>query len=780
MYQVPLYPVLPEQQGPEAEEHQRLEGGGGVLRLRGGAGGETGGNSSKEGERKSRRLSGEEVLDTDNIFPACEKFQPPGKLPSLKSVLGRMKHLCGGGKGQNMMSVKCATAEVAKEVYCKYYHDNICCFHLRPIERKIEKEYEKLKEGKHRLAQGREGSKEVAYLKELIKRKDEVFPVFLDPDKEEDKQKIKKYEEEWGVKMSDMEYKYLKDQRTERKMECDNGVDPVWFRAVMRRQRLRERHDMEYLRQREENFRGKNLAEIEEFMEANGEIPSSSEASVDSPEKPAHNEEGEKKSKKRKYEQVDEEDENDELPERYRHIRISERKVKEAVYQTYAGLSGQGLSVDECSTAIVMVGNGLFGRKWTKAGEKETFGNDTLPLKFNVIEALKLIEAQSLDLVVKEMKRGKEEGHMITLASDSTTRRDVGKFMGMGVHIGKEGSLTLPLLGIGSETKDDIAQQLSMGLEQLSICSGVPVKELLEQVDVLFTDSVEHNKGVNFILQEMFDLDKPPGQLFCGTHTCLGFSSAQNKVVTEVEAKMKLETVLSHFMVGMELDSKSGSLAGQALDMQLKLVAPEYKHKSWNYHGLYTNYLEQRNIELSLFSYKDARFGLLGRASAVLLHNLCHIESFLADHPHISNKLACLVRELMNLPHLKVVYACFALLGVHLVEPFYSRTIQPDATHSSLKVFYQGLYDSLSMGRVTTFFFELNEPHFPGVSHELFNSVKKSYGCTVLEAVKEVALEQEDDVLMLINLMLPELAKTLGRQRRDYGLDEENFPVEFR
>ena len=114
---------------------------------------------------------------------------------------------------------------------------------------------------------------------------------------------------------------------------------------------------------------------------------------------------------------------------------------------------------------------------------------------------------------------------MITLASDSTTRRDVGKFIGMGVHIGREGSLTLPLLGIGSETREDIDLQLSMGLEQLSICSGVPVKELLEQVDVLFTDSVDQNKGVNFILQEMFNLDKPPGQLFCGTHTCLGFSN---------------------------------------------------------------------------------------------------------------------------------------------------------------------------------------------------------------------------------------------------------------
>ena len=42
---------------------------------------------------------------------------------------------------------------------------------------------------------------------------------------------------------------------------------------------------------------------------------------------------------------------------------------------------------------------------------------------------------------------------------------------------------------------------------------------------------------------------------------------------------MKVEQVLSKFMVGMELDSKNGSLAGQAIDMVLKLVAPENSHK---------------------------------------------------------------------------------------------------------------------------------------------------------------------------------------------------------
>ena len=298
-------------------------------------------SGSKEGERKSRRLSGEEVLDIDSSFPMCERFQPPGKLPTLRSVLGRMRLICRVGKGlERPPGLKVAADKVAKEVFCKYYHDNICCLTIGGISYRIKQEYEALKKGEHRLSQGREEHKEVIQLKEQLLRKDQIFPAFLDPDKEGDKDKIKKCEEDWGVKMAEMEYKYLQDQRSERKMECDNGVDPVWFRAVMRRHRMRERLDLEYVRQRREDYRWKNLKQIDDFMESTGELPiSSSEASVESHEKPAVKEGGQRKRKRGEYEEEDDEKE-DELPERYKHIRISERKVREEVYQTFADLSG--------------------------------------------------------------------------------------------------------------------------------------------------------------------------------------------------------------------------------------------------------------------------------------------------------------------------------------------------------------------------------------------------------------------------------------------------------
>ena len=102
---------------------------------------------------------------------------------------------------------------------------------------------------------------------------------------------------------------------------------------------------------------------------------------------------------------------------------------------------------------------------------------------------------------------------MVTLASDSTTRRGVGQFQGQGIHIGAGSAFPLPLLSIQNETREDIAEQLGMGLEILSICSGEPVESLASKVDTLLTDSVEHNKGVNEIMAELYDLDCAPGQI---------------------------------------------------------------------------------------------------------------------------------------------------------------------------------------------------------------------------------------------------------------------------
>ena len=140
---------------------------------------------------------------------------------------------------------------------------------------------------------------------------------------------------------------------------------------------------------------------------------------------------------------------------------------------------------------------------------------------------------------------------------------------------------------------------------------------------------------MSYMIYDMDDMDEKPGQIFCGTQTVLGFSEKMDKMVTTIEPKMKLETVIAKCMVAIaiDLDSKHHRPSSQALDMCLKLVAPEFVQKPWNYYKQYRCYLESKGVEISLFSYKDSRFGCLSRAAAVLLHNYEHLISFLDENP---------------------------------------------------------------------------------------------------------------------------------------------------
>ena len=121
-------------------------------------------------------------------------------------------------------------------------------------------------------------------------------------------------------------------------------------------------------------------------------------------------------------------------------------------------------------------------------------------------------------------------------------------------------------------------------------------------------------------------------------------------------------------------------------------------------------------------------FGCLSRAFEVLLYNFEHIAGFLATNPHIATKLACLRRELLNLPHIKVIYTAFALLGIILIKPFYARTIAMGATHTELGVFYSELNSYMKKIQVDASILSMEHPIFPGVSWELIKSVRESYG----------------------------------------------------
>ena len=112
--------------------------------------------------------------------------------------------------------------------------------------------------------------------KELVEQRDTLFDMAAVT--EERKKQCLDY---WVFKITKREEDYLDDPRTDRKMQCDKAVDPVWYAAMMRKQRMLERQAA-YRKQRDEQFRFKSIETISEMLSSENDASSSVEPTQDS------------------------------------------------------------------------------------------------------------------------------------------------------------------------------------------------------------------------------------------------------------------------------------------------------------------------------------------------------------------------------------------------------------------------------------------------------------------------------------------------------------------
>ena len=244
-------------------------------------------SNSAPPQKKSRRLFGDSILDSttkDELFPSCEVFQPPTKLPAKKSIIGRMRCLL---EGKKKISVKQAARDVAREVETKYHNDTVYSVSYETIFRRVQELYTEYKEGHQRAGENRKNKdgtdmKAVRIYKQLVADRDTLFDMATSDIKRKEKLK-----EEWGVIMGEMEYKYLEDQRGERKWETQTKVNLVWYRAMMRKKRLQQRQEENFEENLAQRNLGKSFEELEQLLIDSGEIPSysSPDSQVSSPGK---------------------------------------------------------------------------------------------------------------------------------------------------------------------------------------------------------------------------------------------------------------------------------------------------------------------------------------------------------------------------------------------------------------------------------------------------------------------------------------------------------------
>ena len=83
--------------------------------------------------------------------------------------------------------------------------------------------------------------------------------------------------------------------------------------------------------------------------------------------------------------------------------------------------------------------------------------------------------------------------------------------------------------------------------------------------------------------------------------------------------------------------------------------------------------------------------------------------------------------------YIRVVVALITVIGVQLSAPYRAMTISNKSTHSSLKLYFENLYEELCNHLVDKSF---TSPAFKSVSEKLFTDVQKNYGLDVVKAVK--------------------------------------------
>ena len=124
---------------------------------------------------------------------------------------------------------------------------------------------------------------------------------------------------------------------------------------------------------------------------------------------------------------------------------------------------------------------------------------------------------------------------------------------------------------------------------------------MYKMVDLHMTDSTGHNKFLSEDVPKLFNLDHKVGQIFCCTHTNLGFCRCMNSCISVIENKTEIKNILAAFLVHMDLNSKNGSLAGQFVDCVTTLIGLEMKHKPSNRGKDFKHFCKSNDTNYEMF-----------------------------------------------------------------------------------------------------------------------------------------------------------------------------------
>ena len=172
--------------------------------------------------------------------------------------------------------------------------------------------------------------------------------------------------------------------------------------------------------------------------------------------------------------------------------------------------------------------------------------------------------------------------------------------------------------------------------------------------------------------------------------------------------------IVESFLV--DVDFKNESFVIKSIKCLSNFINQDYSAKPWNRSNHFASFIApKKNKSLSL---KDHRFNRLSECALMLLFHLDDISNYLGKYVNIVNGISILDRTFVEMEVLKPIYAAIALLGIHILKPYYFLLMDPHTNYSTLLKVFPQLYQELLTVAPSAMLMREQCSHF--VNNELF------------------------------------------------------------
>jgi hypothetical protein len=297
-------------------------------------------------------------------------------------------------------------------------------------------------------------------------------------------------------------------------------------------------------------------------------------------------------------------------------------------------------------------------------------------------------------------------------------------------------------------------------------------------MDAFMTDGASEMSRFIPLLQEYVGSSHDPHHLKCVQHSVLGFAEAMLKCISAVE-----NNIGPSKLYGASNCHDKSNVTKSTIVAILKLISPQYRQKAYSLKETFDALLNEapdlvNEIETGFEfrprknyaqAHRSCRFDALPRDACIVNFHWQDLKR-LVDRVVSRNDLIISIRTMLECDFVKIGIILFALIGVHLIEPYLE--LVSKASHSELQVIFKDLFSEMqafanetsgrSLTQTTEGAFLSLQPYFEKVKA---NKVYHEEWISVLQGdINSLTEENFETLNQLLVLQINQCAITLDRE----------------